>query len=180
MEPSDATDLRDIKARQDIYDCLMRYCRGIDRFDREVALSAYHDDAVDDHGGFVGPASAFIDWAFNLHATYQRRTQHMITNVVYDIDGDEAHVESYYIFRCLNPKPPYYNTCSGRYLDRFERRNGRWAIALRVCLVDIRDEIWAPTGNEAEHGHRLPTRDRNDPSYERPIVVDRSRFTQGS
>jgi hypothetical protein len=27
----------------------------------------------------------------------------------------------------------------GRYLDRFEKRDGRWAIAARVCVRD-----WAP------------------------------------
>jgi hypothetical protein len=32
----------------------MRYSRGIDRLDRDMLLSAYHPDAIDDHGMFVG------------------------------------------------------------------------------------------------------------------------------
>ncbi len=31
--------------RQDITDCLTRFCRGIDRFDRDLFLSAFHPDA---------------------------------------------------------------------------------------------------------------------------------------
>jgi hypothetical protein len=36
----------------------MRYSRAIDRLDRELLLSVYHEDAVDDHGVFVGTASS--------------------------------------------------------------------------------------------------------------------------
>ncbi len=32
----------------------LRYCRGVDRLDAELMFSAYHDDATDDHGVFVG------------------------------------------------------------------------------------------------------------------------------
>ena len=34
--------------REAITDCLYRYTRGIDRLDRDLVRSAYHDDAVDD------------------------------------------------------------------------------------------------------------------------------------
>ena len=40
----------------------------MDRLDRELARSAYHDDAIDEHGGFVGPVDGFLDWAFAYHA----------------------------------------------------------------------------------------------------------------
>ena len=33
----------------EILDCLQRYARGIDRLDRELLRSAYHDGAIDDH-----------------------------------------------------------------------------------------------------------------------------------
>lgn len=56
--------VRELKDRQDIRDCLVRYCRGVDRFDREMVRSAYHPDAMDDHGDFVGGVENFIDWAF--------------------------------------------------------------------------------------------------------------------
>ncbi len=61
------TELRDqiqrLADRADIYDCMQRYARGIDRADRALLRSAYHDGAVDDHVGFVGAVDDFIDWA---------------------------------------------------------------------------------------------------------------------
>ena len=74
----------------------------------------------------------------------------------------------------------------GRYLDRFEKRDGRWAIAARICVRD-----WAPlaappdvldqaaltsvtlTPEMAELARSGPqiSRDRNDPSYKRPLPV---------
>ncbi|WAC92201.1 nuclear transport factor 2 family protein [Mycobacterium sp. Aquia_213] len=46
-------ELRDrvarLEARAEIFDCVQRYARGIDRRDRELLRSAYHDDAVAAH-----------------------------------------------------------------------------------------------------------------------------------
>ena len=90
--------------RADILDCMYRYARGMDRLDRELLRSAYHDDAVDDHVGFVGPVDDFIDWAFAYHAT-QTRHQHYLMNHTADIAGDEAHSETYYVSRRDRPRP---------------------------------------------------------------------------
>jgi hypothetical protein len=169
--------VREMADRQAIRDCLMRYCRGIDRLDRELFLSAYHPGAIDDHGPFVGPAEAFVDYAFDLHGRGQLRTQHHITNHLCEIDGDVAHAESYFLFRGLNRKPPLYSTASGRYLDRFERIDGRWAIAARICIVDIRNDHWAPTGTEGDADYMPSLRSPDDPSYMRPLTVDPSRLT---
>ena len=62
MDAEAAALAREMKDRQEIYDCIMRYCRGIDRLDREVLLSAYHPDAIDDHGStYVGGVEGFAD-----------------------------------------------------------------------------------------------------------------------
>lgn len=177
MDSSGSALLREIRDRQDIYDCMMRYCRGVDRLDRDLLLSAYHPDATDDHGTFVGTAEGFADYAFDLHIHHQVRTQHHITNHICEIDGDVAHCESYYIFRSLNVSPPLYTTASGRYLDRLERREGKWAISDRICLVDIRNDHWAPTGIEGDADYMPNCRNPEDTSYHRPIRVDRGRFT---
>lgn len=177
MDVEAAAIALEMKDRQEIYDCIMRYCRGIDRLDREVLLSAYHPGAIDDHGTYVGPVEGFADYAFALHTNHQHRTQHHITNHRCEIDGDVAHCESYYIFRSLNKKPPLYTMASGRYLDRMEKRQGVWGIAERVCIVEIRNEHWAPTGFEGDDAYQPSVRDRSDPSYQRPLVTDRARFT---
>jgi SnoaL-like domain len=169
--------LQELKDRQEIYDCVIRYCRGMDRFDREMLRSAYHADALDDHGTYVGGVEGFINHFFQFHSTYQHRTQHHITNHRCEIDGNIAHTESYYLFRSLNKDPPLYAMASGRYIDRFEKRGGRWAIADRVCLVDIVCNEWAPTGSEGSEVYLPSARDTSDPSYARPLEVDRRRIT---
>jgi hypothetical protein len=91
-----AQRLAELADRTDILDCMHRYTRGMDRLDRDLVRSAYHDDAVDDHIGFSGPVEAFLDWAFEYHSG-QVRHQHYITNHTVELDGDQAHAETYFL-----------------------------------------------------------------------------------
>lgn len=165
--------LRLLLDREEILDCMVRYCRGVDRLDRELLLSAYHDDAVDDHGVAVMAPSDFAGWLLGMHREHQRLTRHAICNISYDIDGDVAHVESYIHYSAVNlSQPPILSY--GRYADRFERREGRWAIAARVCRAET---TWKLA--EAAESHHPPYlrcgvgghRDRQDRSYQRPLVM---------
>lgn len=45
--------IKELSDRAEIHDCMQRYARGIDRKDRALLRSAYHDGAVDDHVGFI-------------------------------------------------------------------------------------------------------------------------------
>lgn len=112
---SDA-DLRErvarLEDREEIRECMMRYARGMDRRDREVLRSAYHDGAVDDHVGFIGEVDDFIDWAFAYHST-QTRYQHYLLNHTVALDGDEAHAETYYLFVGTDREPTNHMTLSG-------------------------------------------------------------------
>ena len=163
--------------RQAISDCLVAYCRGIDRHDRALLLSAYHDDAQDDHGVFCGTAKEFADWAISYHTKYQLGHNHYILNHSCELDDDVAHTETYYLFSGLNREgPPILS--GGRYIDRFEKRNGRWAIADRRCLIEwtgFLGEVDFP----AEHLAALTSggiaaRDASDTSYDRPLAVSSS------
>jgi hypothetical protein len=62
------TRLQEMIDRADIHDCMVRYARGMDRRDRDLLRSAYHDGAIDDHVGFVGLVDDFIDWALPYHS----------------------------------------------------------------------------------------------------------------
>jgi ketosteroid isomerase-like protein len=171
--------VRMLADRQAIRDCLATYCRGVDRLDRELLISVYHDDAVDDHGVFVGSREEFADWALAHHARHQNATQHIITNHTCELDGDVAHTETYWMMAAMNKQGAPLNLSGGRYIDRFERRNGRWAIALRKCLGEWRgipgEPHLSPEGAKALNSGAPPTRDRNDPSYDRPLAFDESR-----
>jgi SnoaL-like domain len=46
-----------------------------------------------------------------------------------DLDGDHAHSECYYMYASMNRTAPSLTVCGGHYIDWFERRDGRWAIA---------------------------------------------------
>jgi hypothetical protein len=182
--------VEDLQDRQAIRDCLMTYCRGIDRLDRELLLSVYHPDAIDDHGVFVGSPEEFADWAIAMHKTTHLSHQHCIFNYTCDLDGDVAHTESYFMFVGLNRRGNPLAMSGGRYIDRFEKRSGRWAIAARLCVRD-----WAPLSDTPERLDQASltvapldartrelmrsgaqsSRDRSDPSYERPLIIDPSR-----
>lgn len=173
MEDEIARQVRALTDRAEILDCITRYCRGMDRLDRELVRSAYHDDAVDDHVAFVGPVEDFIDWSFAYHGT-QVRHQHYITNHYADLSGDNAHAETYYLFvgTELDEAAPLTVT-GGRYLDRFERRDGRWAIVARVCLVEWRtvaDSLLDGPALEFIAASGTIARDRTDTSYDRPLT----------
>jgi hypothetical protein len=170
---ADADDrLQRLLDKDDIVACLYRYARGVDRADRALMRSAYHADGFDDHGVMRGTADAFVDWALDFHGRQQTRHQHIITNISIDLDGDRAHVESYYIFWGENVSGPP-TLAFGRYVDRFERRAGLWAIAYRVCVNEL-----AGTFNERPvsedyarllHASGPNTRGTDDVSYERPL-----------
>jgi ketosteroid isomerase-like protein len=170
-----STKLQQLLDRNEILECLHRYARGMDRQDREVVRSVYHDDAIDVHGSIPAPVEQFLDWAFAYHDE-QRLHQHYITNDLIELDGDTAHSETYYLFvgRYPDPDTPLI-MAGGRYVDRFERRNGQWAIARRVCTAEWRTN---PPSRLADVGAAnvvppvIVSRDRDDVSYRRPLIVD--------
>ncbi|GEK79135.1 nuclear transport factor 2 family protein [Agrococcus baldri] len=189
MDETPAKALRRLQDREEIRDCVARYARGIDRLDRELTLSAYHADAIDDHGKFLGTPAEFVDWAFTMHRTFHLSHQHSILNQTCELDGDVAHAETYFLFASMNVSGPPWTLSGGRYIDRLERRSGRWAIAHRLCVRD-----WAttdstldptdPTSLTATQASLTPAlrsffrgaphgrRDTGDPSYDRPLVID--------
>jgi hypothetical protein len=172
--------VRALQDRQEIQDCLVRYCRGIDRGDIELALTAYHPDAVDDHGVMCGNAAELVTWAIKTHNETQLRTQHLISNLSLDIQGDAANCETYWHYCGFN-KPPLapVSLIGGRYLDRFERRNGRWGIAQRVCVIDwhgAQGDHLDPAIIEGFNSAFPPSRFSSDPSNKKPYQVDPARI----
>ena len=159
--------------RQDINDCLTRFSRGLDRFDRDLFLSAFHPDAVIAAGDFVGGAIDLYDWAREMHEQGQIATQHNLLNNTCDIDGDTAHCETYYLFAARNRDESNW-FAGGRYFDRVERRNGEWRIALRTNVIEWSSMLPAmpiPFADVPDiAGNGIPARDRTDPSYQRPLT----------
>ena len=160
-----ADELRELLDRQAILDCLNRYNRGVDRCDEELLLSAYFDDATECHGTFTGTPA---DFARSIRPAQESwaGSQHHITNHLVEIEGDVAHAETYFLVLIQRRGVETLGQVGGRYIDRLERRNGDWRIALRVVVIDVGADVVArPAPNRIAQ----PRQDRSDPSYQRPL-----------
>ena len=159
--------------RQDIQDCLTRFSRGVDRFDREVFLSAFHVDAEISAGSFVGGPEPLYDWASKMHEQGQVATQHLLLNHSCDIKANIAHTETYYLFVGRNKDDSNW-IAGGRYIDRFERRSGTWKIAFRTNVIEwsgVVPTMEIPFGDVTDLiMNGLASRNQNDPSYHRPLI----------
>jgi hypothetical protein len=162
--------------RQEITDCLTRFSRGMDRFDRDLFLSAFHPDAEIAAGDFVGGPTALYQWAHNMHEKGQIATQHNLLNNTCDVDGEVAHSETYYLFAARNLDESNW-LAGGRYFDRLERRHGQWRIALRTNVIEWSGML-PPTPIPFDDvpgiaANGVSARDRTDPSYQRPLINHR-------
>jgi hypothetical protein len=171
--------LRLLEDREAIHEVIMRYCRGVDRGEPDLVASAFHDDATDNHYGVLLPFREAIGTLKTARSADRssspvKSTMHNICNVLIEIDGDVARSESYLvsIVRLQHEARAFDWTLAGRYVDRFERRNGAWRIAQRTVVYDHErfDEVMpAPDGlpqaryiDRAVRGKRGP----DDFSYE--------------
>ncbi len=124
--------------KQACTELVYRLARAIDRCDETLLRSLFHPDATDDHGAFHGSAAGFADWVMPvLHG--MKRTQHCIANILIEPHDDVAYGESYFTAHHALPnadRPDIHMVASGRYLDRFERRDGEWRFAHRQACYD--------------------------------------------
>jgi ketosteroid isomerase-like protein len=162
--------LRELLDKQELYELVIRAAHAVDRADTELLLSCYHPDGFDDHGSFRGGPREFAEFLQNgtLNPEVQAGpVQHSITNAVFEIDGDVAYGHSYCDLRRTLPNGTIQRDL-GRYVDRFERRDGVWKLAHRRVISE-----------SPAHGYDtsmfIPSqRNRTDISYERRPAAVRS------
>jgi ketosteroid isomerase-like protein len=123
--------------KQEIQELSATYMRGLDRLDRNLVRSVYHDDATDDRGFFAGGPDAFADFAMSALKDHLSN-HHLIGQCLINIDGDVAFGEIYFhaFHRVLVEGREMDFIVIGRYIDRYERRRGQWKIAHRSELND--------------------------------------------
>ncbi len=144
--------------KQSITEVITTYARAIDRLDEELLRSVFHPGSKHAHG-FVGPSSDpslpstpgspldFVAYAFDVLRTHIR-THHQLGNILIEVDGDDAYAETYFsAYHRMRAKgdalaaPNAFDTemdllVGGRYIDRFQRRQGIWKISHRTGLTD--------------------------------------------
>jgi hypothetical protein len=118
--------------------------------------SAYHEGAIDDHGVYVGDALAFCERVVQSHRRFDA-TMHCIFNHTIEVDDATSARGEIYNTSYLR-RGRTVDTWWGRYLDRYECRDGRWAISYRICVHE-----WT----------------RTDPITE-SMALEFERFKQGS
>lgn len=168
-------DICYLKDRTEILDCVARHARGCDRHDPELLASAYHTDSTDEHGHVISPGPMYPKWANKVHALGSEQNMHHITTHRCEIDGDQAHCESYVMVLLVDPGARTGRIMSGRYIDRLERRDGEWKIALRRTTVDFvmaGDASLLKAPVFTQQGYVKGMRDQRDVSYQRPLTLD--------
>jgi hypothetical protein len=170
-----------IDDRLEIQSVLYRYARGVDRRDWDLVRSTYHPDGYDDHGTYKGGIDGFIASLVKRHATVEQ-SMHVLANCLIEFTGPEgALVETYFsTYQRLSPaageaRRAYLRggairddeavegTVYGRYVDKFERRDGAWRVAHRTVVFEVYKGSPAPAGGGLAAGWARATRDGNDP-----------------
>lgn len=170
--------VQELLDRQDIYDCIKKVSRAIDRFDEELFVSGFHEDAVVDAGAFVEAPRRVYAGGAELHEAGQVSTLHHLTNHSCDIDGDVAHAETYFFYVGRNRDGGNW-MAGGRYADRMERRNGTWKIAFRCTLLEwsgLVPESNVPLFSDVPDAgvNGVASRTMEDPTYRRPLINRRA------
>jgi hypothetical protein len=139
-----------IADREQIRDKIFLYAHAIDRRRWDIMPALFHDDAQFQFGTVAGGWRDFIEQAGAIINPLDS-THHQLGNTLISFDGDSADVETY--LTAMHIVPPgypvpevfpdkgmrYAAVIAGRYIDRFEKRDGDWRIVKRTGLYDWRE-----------------------------------------
>jgi SnoaL-like domain len=157
--------------KQAITEVLYRYCRAMDRIDREATLAIWHPNGTCNYSSTAGvPDMLFRDYLTGSTKSRQgfANHSHQITNILIELNGARAVSEAY--FTASLQTVPAGGTVTehlwrGRYLDRWLKRGADWAIDHRQVVFDS----YTPHDFHADRLTGMPTalsrRDADDPSY---------------
>lgn len=167
-----------LSSRAEIQDVMFRYARGVDRLDLVAVRACFHEDATDHHGDFKGKIGDFIPWVSAMHASVPFSAHFLGNCLIEFVDDITAVVESYFMtmlqqaekhkaifLRGAGASGDIEMDVIGRYVDRFESRDGSWRIAKRAVVFDA---IRTRASNKAalKDSWALGKRSCADPVYE--------------
>ncbi len=137
-----------------IQDLIYRWCRAVDRLDRQGMLDVFWPGAIDSHGPYIGPAEGLVDWILERHKPIQV-SSHFIGNLLIEFATEEVALVESYVRTIQQYQPAAKHQLaqltggavgrpdaavdmftSSRYIDRVERRCGEWRIARRDLAQD--------------------------------------------
>ena len=158
--------------KQEIYELMCRYCRGVDRMDKELVLSCFWPGATDVHLGMhgrlhTGTAEEFFDYEWEGFKGFTA-SQHYLCNMLIEVDGDNAVAETYqfsFYWREPGTDPELNWQNANRYLDVFERRDGEWRILRRDFIRNFSLPIRPVGFPTAENAWPALSQSRDDLAY---------------
>lgn len=177
-------DIETLLAREAIRDQLYTYLRALDRLDLELMNTVFHPDAIILHGekekgvwALQGAASDEMPRNISLQRQNAVFHSHEVANTLIRVKGNRAVSEAYLAHVCRVDREQNPSVISGldisddtqvvdahyrgRYLDRWEKRDGSWRISHRQTVLDL---SWTQPVHKGIVGINA-TRDRTDPSY---------------
>jgi len=170
MSPEMELQLKVLLDKQAIEELIHTYCNAADRRDQDKMRSLYHEDAIDDHGGFFnGLAMDFIDKLPEIQAPMEI-LHHNVTTVNIKLDGCYAEGEVYVLafHKVQTDTEPFDLLIGGRYLDKYEKRDGIWKFSHRAVLADwvnVHNPSIVDLHNPIIEGSKLGSSGLDDPSY---------------
>jgi hypothetical protein len=165
------TAIQALLDKQAIAELVYGYSRAVDRKDFTLLRSLYTADGFDDHGGlYCGSAAGYVDWLelamANCDITTHSVHNHLVALHSAERAEGEVYVTAYHRLRDGNGG--YNELIEGlRYLDHYQKSNGRWQFARRTLIND-----WAQVGpafwdlnDPALKGTPIGKCNAEDPSY---------------
>lgn len=152
IDPKEIQRLIDKEAiRSNLFD----YARSVDRVDEELLRKVYWPDGYDDHGTYKGDIDGFVEWVTRRHSVIDH-AQHIVGQVHIEFLSDDVAVSEAYVISPQRYSNEAEETIRGwvgedtpvaddqfleivmycRIVDRVEKRNGEWKIALREVLIE--------------------------------------------
>ena len=186
--------LAKLVAKQEIYEVTAREARAIDRLDEAMLRDVFHPGSTHNHF-YQGPSSDperlatetdpgdFVRYAFQVLSVHVR-TQHQLGNTLIDITSETAATAETY-FTAFHRKraigdPLAAETAfetemdffvGGRYLDKFELRDGIWKIVHRTGMTDwMRLEAPTSRGTAGIDQQTIGQRYPDDFIYKLPLL----------
>ena len=127
--------LQQLKDKADIQDTILKYATGIDTCNWTLYRSIFADEVAIDfssYNGNPGTTMSGDDWAAGVQLMLPGfdATQHVLTNFVIDLDGDEAVATVYMKAEhfIANSEGDNSHTLGGYYVHRLKRHGAYWKI----------------------------------------------------
>lgn len=127
--------------KQDIQETILKYSWGIDSRNWDLFRSIFADELDMDFSSYSGAPGARMtaeQWVAGCQALHPGfdATQHVLSNFMIDVDGDEATAIVY--MKAEHFLDDDYHTLGGHYTHRLNRRGAGWLIHATTLTVTWR------------------------------------------